>query len=108
MWRQARKTSKPEGAGGHRGLSSSLGWHGCYELIGTLTGDDIKSLAGLCDVSVVKGRTNFLRMRTFITEVSKHAGSDEAEVAALLKRVDETENFLRIGASACALLWRPC
>ena len=79
-----------------------------YELIGTLTGDDIKSLAGLCDVSVVKGRTNFLRMRTFITEVSEHAGLDEAEVAALLKRVDETENFLRIGASACALLWRPC
>ena len=59
-----------------------------YSLISTLTDSDIKSLSGLYDVKVSKGRDNFKKLR----EVAKRV-CDPTEEELIIKRIDDCELY---------------
>jgi hypothetical protein len=58
------------------------------ELISCLTAGDIKSLSGLDDVRVLKGRNNFKSLREIAKEVFK-----SKEAGAIVKRIDDCELY---------------
>ena len=74
-------------------MSESTAWM----LLSTLSGQDIRCLLGLDDVAVVKGRSNFIRMREQVEILAPLAVVSEDEKSGLLKRIEQTEDYLRIG-----------
>ena len=59
------------------------------ELIECLTADDIKSLSGLDDVKVEKGRDNFIRLRT----LAKKLIPDVVQRRKRIKQIDDLEQY---------------
>jgi hypothetical protein len=58
------------------------------ELVGTLTGEDLKALCGLDDIKVAKGMENFERMREITDLYFSGAGKDQMK-----QRIDDHELF---------------
>jgi hypothetical protein len=58
-------------------------------LVDSLTAGDIKSLSGLDDVKVLKGRDNFIRLRNFAKQVCEHG----EETKRIIERIDDCELF---------------
>jgi hypothetical protein len=58
-------------------------------LVASLTAGDIKSLSGLDDVKVVKGRDNFIALREFAKKVC----DDGEETKRIIERIDECELY---------------
>jgi hypothetical protein len=76
------------------------------ELIQTLTAGDIKSLSGLDDVSVLKGRDNFLALKDITTRICKPGQEAESiissiDAAELFYQTDFVPHLSRKGSHRC-------
>jgi hypothetical protein len=66
----------------------SISFTTAMELVGTLTGEDIKALSGLDDIKVAKGMENFKRKREITDLYFSGAGKDQMK-----QRIDDHELF---------------
>jgi hypothetical protein len=60
-------------------------------LVDSMTWGEQKSLSGLDDTKVLKGRENFIALRTLVKDIV----TDQLSAKALLKRIDECEDFYK-------------
>ena len=58
-------------------------------LVDSLTAGDIKSISGLDDVKVLRGRDNFIGLRAFAKKVCEHG----EETKRIIERIDDCELF---------------
>ena len=62
------------------------------QLVASLTLGDIKSLAGLDDVCIVKGTHNFQRLRDIVDTLCAICDQTPTEKKSLNDRINETED----------------
>lgn len=68
---------------------SSLSMTTVRNIVKTLTGDDIKRLAGLDDIKVLKGRDNFKRMEQLVSELCDDVDKEKQ----LISQIKDAEIF---------------
>jgi hypothetical protein len=83
------KGRKHEGKCEFTATAASITPNTVRDLVDSLTAGDIKSLSGLDDVKVLKGRDNFIGLRAFANKVCEHG----EETKRIIKRIDDCELF---------------
>eukprot|EP00980_Cylindrotheca_fusiformis_P024057 scaffold11480_cov117-Cylindrotheca_fusiformis.AAC.1 len=90
---KSRQCLKEENHDGKCAFTSkgSICFNTAYEMASMLTGPEIKRLAGLDDVKVLKGRDNFIRARNIVDALLIGDENDNMK-----KRIDKQEEFFKV------------